>query len=265
MKNIVLLVHEDGGQTARVEAALDLARAFEGHLRCVDVTPVPVFPGDFDGTAAGLLLAEGRKTELANRKAIEGRLAREGVSWDFLDDLGDMAACLLSESRLADVIVVNCKRDGWFDYDRRGLPAELVTHARCPIVCVPDGARGLPLGGTAMVAWDGSAPAATALRGATPMLALADKVCILTVGEVIEGPRAEDAAAYLSRHGVKAEIHEILANDAPAPHLLDFAARQGAEYAVMGAYGQGRLAESVFGGVTQEMIETARLPLVLAR
>lgn len=265
MKNIVLLIHEDPGQKARVEAALDLVRAFEGHLRCVDVTEIPVFPGDFDGTAAGLLLAEGRKTETQNRKAIEARLTEEGVAWDFIDDLGDLAACLLSESRLADAIVVNCKRDGFFDYDRRGLAAELVTHARCPIIAVPDRDHGLNVGGVAMVAWDGSAPAATALRAAAPLLRLADKVHICTVGEQREGPRAEDAAAYLSRHGVKAEIHEILANDEPAPHLIDFAVRNGVDYAVMGAYGHGRLAETVFGGVTEAMIECARLPLVLAR
>lgn len=265
MKNIVLLVHEDPGQNARIEAALELVRAFEGHLRCVDVTEVPVFPGDFDGTAAGLLLAEGRKTETQNRKAVETRLAQEGVVWDFVDDLGDLASCLLSESRLADAIVVNCKRDGFFDYDRRGLAADLVAHARCPVVTVPDRSHGLSVGGVAMVAWDGSAPAATALRSATPILRLADRVHIVTVGEQDEGPRAEEAAAYLSRHGVKAEIHEILANDEPASHLIDFAALHGVDYAVMGAYGHGRLAESIFGGVTQMMIEQARLPLVLAR
>ena len=265
MKNIVLLAHEDPGQNARIEAALDLVRAFQGHLRCVDVTEVPVFPGDFDGTAAGLLVAEGRKTEVQNRKAIETRLTQEGVAWDFVDDLGDLAACLLSESRLADVIVVNCKRDGFFDYDRRGLAAELVTRARCPIVAVPDGERGLNVGGVAMVAWDGSAPAATALRSATPLLRLADKVHIVTVGEQQDGPRAEEAAAYLSRHGIKAEIHEILANDEAAPHLIEFSTRHGVDYAVMGAYGHRRLAESVFGGVTKAMTESARLPLVLAR
>ena len=85
------------------------------------------------------------------------------------------------------------------------------------------------------------------------------------VGEQGQGPSAEDAAAYLSRHGVKAEIHEILANDEPAPHLIDFAARHGVDYAVMGGYGHSRLAESIFGGVTQAMIETAKLPLLLAR
>jgi nucleotide-binding universal stress UspA family protein len=265
MKNIVLLVHEDEGQSARVEAALDLVRGLDGHLRCVDVTEMQVFPGDFDGSAAGLLLAEGRKTEAANRKAVEARLAGEGVTWDFVDDLGDLAGCLLSQSRLADAIVVNCKRDGFFDIDRRGLAADLVTHARCPIVAVPDGARGLKIGGIAMVAWDASAPAATALRATTPLLRLADKVHIVTVGELGEGPSAEEAAAYLSRHGVKAEIHEILANDEPAPHLIDFAARQSVDHVVMGAYGHGRLAETIFGGVTQVMIELARLPLILAR
>ena len=36
MKNILLLVHDDHGQEARLQAALDITRAVEGHLTCVD-------------------------------------------------------------------------------------------------------------------------------------------------------------------------------------------------------------------------------------
>jgi hypothetical protein len=38
MRNILLLVHDDDGQQSRLHAALDLTRAVEGHLRCLDVT-----------------------------------------------------------------------------------------------------------------------------------------------------------------------------------------------------------------------------------
>src|SRR3989344_3652734 len=36
MKNILLLVHDDHGQEARLQAALDITRAVEGHLTCID-------------------------------------------------------------------------------------------------------------------------------------------------------------------------------------------------------------------------------------
>lgn len=264
MKNLVLLVHEDAGQAARLEAALDLTRALEAHLRCVDVTPVPVFPGDFDGAAAGLVLEAGRKAEARNRPVVEGRLGREGVSWDWVENIGDMSVCLLGQSRLADAIIVNCKRDEWFDFDQ-GLVADLVVRAGCPIVATPETDRGLAVSGPVMVAWDGSAAAAAALRAGVPLLKLAEVVHIVTVGEIAEGPGPEEAAVYLSRHGVSAEVHTIETDEPPAPHLLRFAAHTGVGYCLMGAYGHGRLTETLFGGVTRAMVERALIPLVLAR
>ena len=50
MKNILLLVHDDHGQEARLQAALDITRAVEGHLTCIDVTPYPLIAGDGFGS-----------------------------------------------------------------------------------------------------------------------------------------------------------------------------------------------------------------------
>jgi len=266
VKNLLLLVHDDKGQEARLQAALDLARALNGHIRCAEVTPIPVFPGDFDGAMAGMVIAEDRKLEAANRDQLEMRLSHEDVSYDWTDDLGDLASCLAGQTRLADLVVVNCKRDTYFEYDRRSLVSDLVVSARCPVVAVPDEALGLNLTSTAIVAWDGSEPAAAALRACTPLLKLARSVHLISVGEPPEGPSAEEAAVYLSRHGIHATV-DILdpGKDVPDAHLLRHAGIASAGYCVMGAYGHGRLAESVFGGVTRRMIEAAKLPLVLGR
>jgi hypothetical protein len=35
MKNVLLLVHDDLGQEARLQAALDIVRAIGGHLHCL--------------------------------------------------------------------------------------------------------------------------------------------------------------------------------------------------------------------------------------
>ena len=49
MKNVFVLVHDDAGQEARLQAALDLVRTFGGHLSCIDVVQVPVLVGDIYG------------------------------------------------------------------------------------------------------------------------------------------------------------------------------------------------------------------------
>lgn len=37
MKNVLVLLHDDAGQEARLQVALDLTRALSGHLKCLDV------------------------------------------------------------------------------------------------------------------------------------------------------------------------------------------------------------------------------------
>lgn len=264
MKNILLLVHEDQGQEARLQAALDLARAFEGHIQCADVTALSLYPADPSGWATSLTLVEDRKLEVELRQRLEVRLASEGVSWDWAESIGDLAVCLENQSLLSDLVVVNCRRDAFFADQRRGLVGDLAYNARCPVVAVPERAVGINLGGAAIVAWDGSEPAAATLRATVPMLALASEVHVVSVGAPPSGPSAEDAAVYLSRHGIKSQVHLIEPGAAtPDRALLGLAENVRAGYCVMGAYGRGRLTEALFGGVTRRMIEAAALPLVL--
>lgn len=266
MKTVLLLVHQDPGQEARLQAALDLTRALDGHLTCVDVTPLSNFVGDFDGVAQAMVLEDERQGEAANRIALEARLANEEVGWDWIDTTGDVTACLMREAGLADLIVVNCKRDTLLAMEPRGVVASVVTEARCPIVAMPDQLRGLDVGGAAVVAWDGSAPVMQTLRASVPLLKLAKSVRLFAVEDGGKGTPAEAAAAYLSRHGIHADIERVAANgQKPDVRILEACAASGASYCVMGAFGQGRLTEEVFGGVTRRMLDAAQLPLVMGR
>jgi len=266
MKTVLLLVHQDEGQEARLQAALDLVRALDGHLKCLDVTPVVVFLGDDGGVAQAMVQAEQQKLEAANRIALTSRLTHEGVAWDWSDSRGDMAECLLAQAGLADVLVINCKRNSFMQIEPRAMASSVVLAARCPVVAVPDEARGFDVGGHALVAWDGSAPAMAALRGAAPLLRRAGSVALFTVEDSAKGAPAEAAAAYLSRHGVHATIERVPARGQRTDVLiLQACADQHVSYCVMGAYGHGRLREDLFGGVTRGMLDAARLPLVLAR
>ncbi|PTS83225.1 MULTISPECIES: universal stress protein [unclassified Caulobacter] len=267
MKTLLLLVHEDPGQEARLQAALDLARALEGHLKCVDVTPLPLFLGDADGTAQGLILMDERETETANRTLLEARLAGEEVPWDWIDSIGDMAGCVLREAGLADLIVINCKRDTFLAIDPRGISSTLADQARCPVIAVPDEARGLDANGPVVIAWDGGGPVMATLRASTPLLKLATSVHILHVqegSEPAEGVPPEAAAAYLSRYGIHAVIERVTAQQQrPDPLILEACAARRARYCLMGAYGKGRLREELFGGVTRRLLDAAQLPLLL--
>src|SRR5687768_1972067 len=77
MKNILLLVHDDAGQEARFQAALDITRAVGGHLTCLDVAIPPVVSGElYVFSAEAVLLADERERQAANRQRLQDRLSR---------------------------------------------------------------------------------------------------------------------------------------------------------------------------------------------
>ena len=76
----------------------------------------------------------------------------------------------------------------------------------------------------------------------------------------------DEAASYLSRHGISAEIMTRESDERPVSDvILNEAHAIGASYVVIGAYGMPRLVEAIFGGVTDGMLRKSDLPVLLAR
>jgi nucleotide-binding universal stress UspA family protein len=263
MKNVLLLVHDDAGQEARLQAALDLTRALDGHLSCVDVSLLPAVAGDYyAATAEVMLLEDERVREHANRGRLEARLAREDVPWDWIDVTGNFVDAVLDCATLADIIVLNRKLDGFPFPDMRDVASSILTHARTPILAVPDTQKRFCLG-RVLVAWDGRPSCAATLRASVPLLRLANAVEIFTVRDGAKQVNPEQAGAYLSRHGIHAAVRAI--DDglhAVDEHINTESEAFKADYVVMGAYSRGRLMET-FGGVTKRMLGRAKLPLLL--
>ena len=265
MKNVLLLVHADLGQEARFQAALDLTRALGGHLTCVDVFVPQVIAGLAMGVDSGWVMAEERDVERRHGAHYRERLATEDVAWDWVDVTGGMGARIKDEAGLADVIVTSREADGLFEPNLQRVTEEVVLRRNQPVVAVPGDCTGIDWHGRALVAWDGSEPAMAALRGAVPMLALAADVELFEVDDRLAGPSAEEAARYLSRHGVPSTIERVHSlHRATAGLIEDRADATGAAYVVMGAYGHNRPRELFLGGVTHRMVRGSRHPLVLA-
>lgn len=261
MKNILLLVHDDLGQEARLQAALDLTRALEGHLHCVDVTMVPVIAlDDYEGTGSALLFDEERRRESDNKAALASRLANEDVAWDWIDVTASLTDGAIDAAALADIIVLN---GGIECYPlTRDIVSQIVMRARKPVFAIPQTLDHLSLG-RALVAWDGHDSCAATMRACAPLLALADDVEIFMVRDGAGQAAPEDAAEYLSRHGIHASIRVVDGGPyTPDALIEEECARWRPDYVVMGAYGRGRLAET-FGGVTKRMLGKTRLPILL--
>lgn len=263
MKNVLLLVHDDAGQEARLQAALDLTRALNGHLRCIDVAALPMIVGDYySGAAEAMLIADERERESVNKKTVTARLEHEDVAWDWADRTGGLAESIIDAAALADVIVINRKLDAFPYPDMRDIASRILTHARKPVLAVPDSLERLALD-RALIAWDGQASAAATMRACVPILSLAREVEIYMARDGGERTEPTEAAEYLSRHNIHATVRIIDDGLHAADTLIaEEAVRWRADYVLMGAYSHGRLMES-FGGVTKRMLDKSKLPLLL--
>jgi nucleotide-binding universal stress UspA family protein len=265
----LLHVHADAGLEARLQAAIDLARANDGHVCCVQVTP-PYEHVTADAFGELLVLPADieqiRDLQVQERRLIEARLTRENIAWGWLRRDGDVARCLLRASHLSDLIIASLNGDHE-DEPGRPLPiaAEVAVGARCPVLAMPTKQNRLILAGTAAVAWDGSPQAAHALRAALPFLDTAQSVHLLTVEEKAKESSypAIEASSYLSRYGIASLLHQVPARGSVEESLLAAVSGLGADLLVMGAFGHGSLRKMILGGVTRYILHEAQLPLLL--
>ena len=257
-----------GRVEARLHAAHALARRFDATLVGMHVIPSALEPAVVQGLAAacvGREMVEAvRRAELTTRgrvRAAFGSACGAGPAAVWREAEGDPAALLARAARTADLVVA-----GRGEADTAGaadLPEQLVTAAGVPVLVLPPQAPAGEIGGTVLVAWNGSREAARAAHGALPFLASgAGRVVLCAVGEEA-GASLDDAAAMLGRHGVPLRTERVDGPDADAGEvLLARAAEHGADLLVMGAYGRSRLREFVFGGATRHALREAPLPVL---
>jgi len=266
MKNVLVLMHDDAGQEARFQAALDLTRALDGHLTCVDVAVLPVFVGDStEFASSALLMADERQREGTNATRMRARLEAEDVPFTWRDENGFLTPCVRDAAGLADVIVLNRELDDIKYPDMFALVGDLVLKTGKPVLAVPAAAERFDAYGPALIAWDGSSQCETALRAAVPLLVHASSVTIVEIDDGSLKVPATEAAAYLSRHGIAAIIRqENSMFDVPSTVILDTIEAVGAAYLVMGGFGHSRFVEATLGGVTRRMLKECPVPLFLA-
>ena len=266
MKSVLLFANVDAGLESRLQAALDVVRAFGGHLICLQVTPFNTYvTGDpFGGVyALPVVMEQVRTAEEAHRAHVEERLRTEGVSWDWLQDDGMPAQRLVERSGLADLIVLSVPSGD--DEGRTSFLGDVAIHARAPVLAMPQTSRSFDCAGRALVAWNGSSEASHAVRLCRPMLERASAVDIVTVVEDASEFPATEACRYLAYYGIEAQLHEVAREErSTGEAITDAAAMLNADYLLMGAYGHSRMREAVFGGVTRDLLRDSPLPLLLA-
>jgi len=99
-----------------------------------------------------------------------------------------------------------------------------------------------------------------------PFLLKAQRVILLTIeGWGLDGPKGEDLASHLQRHGAPVElVMRSMKSRSAGEAILEYAAAFHADLLVKGAYTQSRLRQMIFGGATSHILAHAKLPVLMA-
>ena len=264
MKTILLPIVGDSGMEGRLQAALSLALDQEAHLSCLQILPLPyvLWAGEASGMNYGQVLSDAEGAAKNLRNETEARLSKEKVSWDWHVRTGDAVSELVLASRLADMIIVGSGSGDNAPAVR--VAADLAVHASIPVLAFPVNASSFDPAGPMMIAWNGSAEAANALRNSLPLISKAASVHLVVIDEASSAFPAEDAGIFLSRHGISAKIKQLSVVTS-IEETLEVAAREiKASCIIMGASGHSRTREMIFGGVTRHMLRNSSIPLLLS-
>lgn len=278
LKSIIVLLDNSSDSTSRLDIACSLAEQQGAHLNALSLS-LQIYPyaaASLDAGAAAIdvgLIEEARlcaqSVAAAAKQALEARALPGDVRWSSreLSGLRDVAAL---QGRFAELTVAGQPVEGHYQSLREwALDGALLSSGR-PVLLIPSNFQG-PLNiRNVIVAWDASREASRALGDATPFIANAEKTTIVIVDpnpgqqEFGDEPGA-DIAPVLARYCDNVVVDRIPSSGAStAQALLARSIDASGDLIVMGGYGHSPLRESIFGGVSREMIRQTTIPLLLS-
>jgi len=200
-----------------------------------------------------------------NVAVAEARFGLDHATASFAAVTGREEDIVAQQARLADLTVVPHPDAGEDVSSSDALHAVLFDSGR-PVLIAPQ-ATPTSVGTRVCLAWNGTAESASSVLAAMPWMQGADAVRILSAeGYQRRGPGAPDLAAYLSLHGVNADIVMFRSvGGSVGGGLLAAAKEFGCDLLSMGAYSHSRLRQLILGGVTRHVLENATLPVMMNR
>jgi nucleotide-binding universal stress UspA family protein len=274
IKDLVVNLTLEAARDPATDYAISIAAAFEAHIAAIAFAFDPVVtPAVLDGLSSTWVDAQREESRAAAKAAIdrfEAAARREGLSAEhrmFETSLGDAISLFGKIARRFDVSVVKQQEPDRPNGDDLVVEAALFQSGR-PTVIVPYIQKAPLKLDRIVVAWDGSHGAARAIGDAMPFLHRAKAIDIVMVAngraKKDEVPGVE-IAHHLARHGLKVDVHQLVAEDIDVANtILSYAADNAVDFIVMGGYGHSRLREFVLGGTTRGILQTMTVPILMA-
>lgn len=259
VRSIVTFV--DPSQLDRQPPALTLALGWAGQLDARVV--VLAFPIDVTGTGTDDV------DFAATRSAVATLADRAGVPATVVDrssfayGIGEVFS---DHMKVADLGIL-AGRSGPLMGERLLAQAALFDSGRPLVIAPRGGSQGAPR--RALIAWDGTHPAARAMQDALSILPSGAEAVVARVTDekaLRMDQSGIEAAHHLSRHGLKAEFRDIPRNGRDIYDALLSAAQElRCDLIVAGAVRHSPIHELIFGSVTGKVLDgDCPLPVLMS-
>lgn len=272
-KTIVVHVDSSSHAEARMRHAAQLAVQFDSHLIGSAFSGVSRYAGREVTLELAMLapseasaIAQRNQAALARFEAIAASTGVASVERRLMED--DPAGGLALQARYADLVVLSQT-----DLDEPAsshlvgaLPEQVVLDGGRPVLILPYAGSFPTVGSKILVAWDGGLEATHAVFNALPLLRRAAliSVVVFNAAPAAGHEPGADLALYLARHGVRCTVRASATPIRAGEQLLSEAADLQADLIVMGAYGHSRFREIMLGGVTETILESMTVPVLMS-
>ena len=274
-KSLLVSIPTERSPQPVIDGAISLAARCQAQLDAVSVgyesSSLPL-AAEGGAAVASLFEVEGEKARGRAQAALavfEAEAKRAGLvhSSRAISALqGEAAAILGATARLYDLAVVSQPEFARDTFDNT-LSQEILFQSGGPVLFMPYTFKGAFQAKRVGICWDGSRLAARAVRDAMPLLEQAQAITVITINaaNVPADATAAHLVRYLAPLKVPTEVDSLKSEKANIQSsILSLAADESLNLLVMGGYGHSRLKETVFGGVTRDMLESMTVPTLMS-
>ena len=253
-----ILVYLDGSHDnePRLDFAISLAKKHGARLTGVDVNSAAAFEGEWSQratTVGELFEAEAREAGVSFRFRIADRAS---IGWKNL------------YAHYSDLLIAtqpNAEASGMI---LPAVPEEVLMSAGVPMIVLPHRWKSRTATENIVIAWSPSSQATRAVHDAMPILTRALKVTVFAFDSPSDGRDADinPLCDHLQAHGIVAETDRW--SDTGELSVIEalFASRgmEDADMIVAGAYSHSRFRETLFGGVTRDLLHQFSVPVLVS-
>lgn len=271
IKNLLVSYSDSEASDSALRLALMMARKYDAHLTGILAHSPTSSMTSSVGWLSDSVIAQIKEREQDRCAGIAQKFADAVEEFDrgdmscFLDISGEVDTQLSEIVRCHDLLVAG-QFDPLGDNEKwAGHPDQIALQSGRPVLVVPAGYTVEVLGARAVVAWDGKRAAARALGDAMQILETKAQVTVVTIGKAPEkSMNLPNVMTHLARHGIAVERRYVDRKGRIGQTLLTACNAADAGLLVMGAYEHSKFSEHIIGGVTQDILKEAKLPVLIS-